>query len=103
MQDGDINREAAAAHQRGDVGEKDRHVAGMTAIDRLTGVGSDEEGAMMEGVGQLFPHVGRIAVGVEMDDLHVVEWVDGPGATAFGQGIDEGLRESTGSMNKDAI
>jgi hypothetical protein len=104
MDESHVDGEIAAPEEVGHVGEKNGNIAGAAALDGLPGIGADKEGPVMKGV--LVPgiQVRGAAVGVEMDQLHVLERSAGRvGLAPQGQCVDERLRESACALHVDPI
>jgi hypothetical protein len=101
---GYIDGEFSAAEEIRHVGEKDRDLACSAALDGLAGVGAHKEGAVMEGLLVPGVQVGRAPIGMEVDDLHVLEWpAPGIRLAAQGERIDKGLRKGAGALHVDSV
>src|SRR5579872_342388 len=88
----------AAAKHLGDIREKDGYVGCSSRVNRLTGVGTNEQRTVMKVTTVPLVDVGRRAVGVQVNDLDVIQFL-----TTGDEGGDERLGKGAGAVDVDAL
>ena len=103
MQKGHVDRQSATAEEIGHIRQKDGHVRGSAGIDSFPGIRSHEESSVVKAAGKSLLDIRGTPVGMEMDDLYLLQRMVRTGFPSSGEGVNERLRERIGSMDKDSL